>query len=92
MWNFINQWSFEFLEVSRLLNEVGFYLKERGRYLDAKPLYERALAIREKAFGPEHLKVATSLENYTLCIRAMGRPDEAERLEARARAIRCKSA
>ena len=59
----INQWSFEFPEAARLLNQAGFYLEARGRYTDAKPLCERALAIREKALGPEHPDVATSLNN-----------------------------
>ncbi len=34
-----------------------------GRYADAEPLYERSLAILEKALGPEHPEVATSLNN-----------------------------
>jgi hypothetical protein len=42
-----------------------------------QPLYQRALAIWEKALGPEHPDVATSLENYALCLRAMDRLDEA---------------
>jgi hypothetical protein len=35
----INQWGFEFPEAARLLNENGFYLRERARYADAYPLY-----------------------------------------------------
>jgi tetratricopeptide (TPR) repeat protein len=88
----INQWGFESRE-SRLLNRAGFYLYERGRYAGAKPLLERALAIREKALGAAHPHVATwGLENYALCLRAIDRSQEAEPLQARARAIRAKSA
>ena len=36
----------------------------QGRYAEAKPLYKRSLAINEKALGPEHPDIATSLENY----------------------------
>ena len=64
----------------------------QGQYAKAEPLYERALAIREKALGPEHPRVATCLENCALCLRNMGRPDKAEPLEARARTIRAKRA
>jgi len=32
-------------------------------YAKAEPLLERALAIREKAFGPEHPDTAMSLNN-----------------------------
>jgi hypothetical protein len=41
-------------EAARLLNEAGCYLSERAQYAAAEPLYRRALAIREKALGPEH--------------------------------------
>ena len=37
-----------------------------GRYAEAEPLYERALAIREKALGPDHPDVATSLNNLAV--------------------------
>src|SRR5260370_324592 len=66
------------------------YLYERGQYTEAEPLYERALAIREKALGPEHPDVATTLENYASLLRKMDRSQEAEPLESRARAIRAK--
>ena len=46
------------------------------------------MAIREKALGPEHSDVATSLEDYALCLRAIDRSREAELLESRAKAIR----
>ena len=34
----------------------------QGRYAEAEPLYKRALAIQEKALGPDHPDVATSAE------------------------------
>ena len=51
----------------------------------------RALAIFEKALGPEHPSVATSLENYVVLLRETGRGAEAAKMESRARAIRAKS-
>ena len=41
--------------------------KDQGRYADAEPLYKRSLAIREKALGPDHPDVATSLNNLAGC-------------------------
>ena len=35
--------------------------RNQGRYAEAEPLYKRALAIREKALGPNHSFVASSL-------------------------------
>jgi tetratricopeptide (TPR) repeat protein len=46
-----------------LLDQAGFCLYVRGRYTDAEHLYQRALTSREKALGPEHSDVATSLNN-----------------------------
>ena len=60
--------------------------------LQAEPLQKRALAIREKALGPEHPRVATSLENYAALLRDTGRSAEAAKMEARAKAIRAKHA
>ena len=60
----------------------------QGRYADAEPLFRRSLAIQEKALGPEHPNVATSLENYAAWLRGTGRTAEADNMEARARSIR----
>ncbi len=58
---------------------------------EAEPLYKSALVILEKALGPEHPQVAAGLENYADLLRKTGRDAEAERMEARAKAIRAKS-
>jgi tetratricopeptide (TPR) repeat protein len=88
----INQWGFEFPEAARLLDDAGFYLRERGRYTDAKPLSERALAIREKAPASEHPDdVATSLNNLAGLYRIQGQYAKAEPLFERALAIREKA-
>ena len=45
------------------LNTLAALLQEQGALAAARPLYERALAIREKVLGPEHPDTATSLNN-----------------------------
>ena len=35
----------------------------QGRYADAEPLYRRSLAIRERAFGPDHPKLAQWMDS-----------------------------
>ncbi len=70
----------------------GVLYKTQGRYAEAEPLLKRALAIREKTLGPEHPRVATTLENYAALLRKTGRTTEAAKLEARAKAIRAKYA
>ena len=59
------------------LNELAEALREDGRFEDAEPLYRRALAIREQAFGPRSVETAHSLNNLALLLRARGQTDEA---------------
>ncbi len=73
------------------LNNLAGLYRAQGHYAEAEPLHKRALTIVEKALGPEHPHVATSLENYAALLRETARADEAERMEARAKAIRAKS-
>jgi tetratricopeptide (TPR) repeat protein len=43
------------------LNNLAGVLFRMGAYPQAKPLYERALTIHEKALGPDHLNLADPL-------------------------------
>ena len=52
--------------------------KEKQRRAD---LDQRALAIWEKALGPEHSELSTFLENYAVLLRDIGRPEEDEALK-----------
>ena len=69
------------------LNNLAALYADQGRYADAEPLYKRALAIREKALGPDHPDVATSLNNLAELYRDQGRYADAEPLYKRALAI-----
>jgi len=53
-------------------------LYNSGRYNDAIPLSERALAIHEAQLGADHPFTATSLNNLAGLYRSMGRYGEAE--------------
>ncbi len=74
------------------LNNLASLYHAQGKHTEAEPLYRRALAIWEKALGPEHPHVAASLKNYARLLRETGRGAEATRMEARAEAIRAKHA
>jgi tetratricopeptide (TPR) repeat protein len=45
------------------LNNLAGLYESQGKHDEAEPLYERALAIYEKALGPDHPYTATSLNN-----------------------------
>ena len=57
-------------------------------FQEARPLYERALAIREKLLGPEHPDTATSLNQLALLLQDQGDLAGARPLHERALAIR----
>jgi hypothetical protein len=47
----IAQEQMTFPEATRLLNQTGYYLNERARYVEAEPLLVRALSIYEQQLG-----------------------------------------
>jgi lipopolysaccharide biosynthesis regulator YciM len=56
--------------------------------LEAEPLYKRALKMLEKTVRPNYPLVATVCEKMAELYKKIGKEDQAERLEARARRIR----
>jgi tetratricopeptide (TPR) repeat protein len=60
-----------------LLNELGNYLLTAGRYAEAQPLFEQALAIHERVLGNDHPQTATSLNNLAILLKAQGAYDRA---------------
>ncbi len=77
-------------EADPSLTNLAALYQAQGNYAEAEPLYQRALAIWERALGPEHPDVAKVLNSYASLLRETGRADEAAEMEARAKAIRAK--
>ncbi|HUT75147.1 MAG TPA: FxSxx-COOH system tetratricopeptide repeat protein [Armatimonadota bacterium] len=57
---------------ARLLNESGAYLRGRAQFAQARTAFERALAIDEKAFGPDHPQVAVVANNLGSVLQDQG--------------------
>ena len=74
--------------VGQSLNNLATLYEKQGRHADSEPLFKRALAIYEKAAGPEHPAVATLLNNLGQVDKVQGRYAEAEPLIKRSLAIR----
>src|SRR6202048_4694993 len=70
------------------LNEKVIEFYKAGRYADAIPIAQRALAIREKALGRDHPDVATALSWLAVLYNSQGRYADAEPLYKRSLAIR----
>ena len=62
-----------------------------GRPADAEPLATRALALREKAFGPNNPQLVNTIHNLAELYRTLGRTAEADALNKRAEAIKQKT-
>jgi tetratricopeptide (TPR) repeat protein len=67
-----------------VLTYVAGGLTEAADYASAEPLLRRALAIRERILGPNHLDVAASLWALATLLRTRGDAVEAEQLLRRA--------
>jgi Flp pilus assembly protein TadD len=59
------------------LNNLALLLDAQGDYAAARPLYARALAIREQMLGPEHPNTQVVRRNLQRVIAAMEPPPDA---------------
>ena len=55
-----------------LFNSLGYHLRIRAAYTEAKMHYERALGIYKKVYGPDHPEVATVANNLGQILREQG--------------------
>lgn len=76
--------------MARNLNNLALLYYHEGKYAKAEPLFKQALAIDEKALGPEHPDVAMMAENLAGVLRKLGRESEAKVYEEQAARIRAK--
>ena len=80
----ITQWDMKSAEAGNILDKLGTYLLQHGRYSDAESLLQQGLKIREHLFGPQHLAVARSLSNLGLLYYYQYQDAQAESLYLRA--------
>ncbi|WP_157845221.1 tetratricopeptide repeat protein [Pseudofrankia saprophytica] len=74
-------------DLSWLCDRTATFLQEQAQPAEALPLFQRALAIGEAAYGPDHPVVATRLNNLASVLQDLGRVGEAVPLFQRALAI-----
>ena len=73
--------------VAKSLSNLAVVYDTKGDYARAEPLYQRALAILEKALGPDHPDVAKPLNNLAMLYKQKGDYARAETLYQRSLAI-----
>ena len=74
-------------DLSWLCDRTATFLQEHAQLAEALPLFQRALAIDEALYGPDHPEIATALNNLAFALRDLGRVGEALPLYERALAI-----
>ena len=70
------------------LNMAGLAARESGRYAEARPYLEKALAIRRQTPGVDPAALATSLNNLAVLYKSQGRYADAEPLYQEALTLR----
>jgi tetratricopeptide (TPR) repeat protein len=75
------------IAAASLAERCSVYLQERGESAAAESLSARALSIREKVMGPDHVDVAKTVNNLANVYWYQGRYAEAESLYVRALTI-----
>jgi len=62
------------------LNNLAALYSDQGKDEQAEPLYQRALAIRERVLGAEHPSTRATRKNYAELLQKMGRGTETAEL------------
>ena len=70
-------------KVARRLANLAELCLAVGKQAEARVHYQRAVAIEEKEFGPQHPTTLKSLRSYATMLRKMNQTAEAEAVEAR---------
>jgi tetratricopeptide (TPR) repeat protein len=84
----IKEWNLTLDEAAKLLNNAGFYLKNRGQFREAEPLLLYALTVGENMYGRDHPNTDFLLNNLATLYYNQGKYDKAELLYQRALAIK----
>ncbi len=83
----LTRWPDEIELRAKLEDNLAFIDDGRGRYTDALASAEHAIALREKAFGPDDYRVGMSLNNASKHVYLLGDIDKALAYQRRAATI-----
>jgi tetratricopeptide (TPR) repeat protein len=71
------------LQCAKILNALGWYNDDQGRYSIAFYQYSESLAVRERHLGLERPETLDSMNNLALVLYRQGKYDEAEEMHQR---------
>jgi CHAT domain-containing protein len=87
----LNTSSAQSLKEADALNKKVIELYSAGKYVEAIPIAQRALSIRERVLGPNHPGLATAINNLAVLYSAQGRYADADPWLQRSLALREKA-
>ena len=70
------------------LDNLATVYEAEKKYAEGEALFKRSLAIDEKILGPNDSTIADRLEVYSELLRKMGKTSDADKVDARIKAIR----
>ena len=70
--------------VTRFLMNLGILYRDQGKLKEAESMYQRALAGKEKALGPDHTSTLETVNNLGILYRNQSKLGEAESMYQRA--------
>jgi tetratricopeptide (TPR) repeat protein len=76
------------LELADVLERLSLLYYKQGRYLEAEPLLQKSLILKQNFLGLDHTDVSTSLNNLATLYQSQGRYNEAEQIYLRSLEIR----
>src|SRR5262249_50903799 len=74
-----------------ILQSLSRAYQYQGRYAEARSLFDRALALAEQVFGPDHSQTGSILNSIALLLLQQDQVDEAEALFEKALPITAKA-
>ena len=76
------------IDKADLLNAMAIYLMGRSDIKNARPLFERSLALKQRAYGSDHPEFAVTLDNLGLLLTYTGQGAVARELHRQALAAK----
>jgi tetratricopeptide (TPR) repeat protein len=77
-------WPVDMIDIWNALNGIGNLYSNQGKLQEAQEMYQRALAGKEKALGPDHTSTLNTVNNLGLLYSDQGKRKEAEEMYQRA--------
>jgi len=74
-------------KIAQSMSALANCLRQQGKFADAEPMYKKAVETMSRIKGPTCQELIPIYDNYAKMLRANSRPAEADKMEAKARAI-----